>query len=392
MNRSFLINVGLQFVFAAARYGMMGWVYARSDLEAVGHISALLTYVTAITFVAGIELHHVVNRSLLLGQGSELRWGADRLVVAVGVIGAMAWFSDFLLFGTSKGEGFKLLVFLVAVTEYLALETGRLLIIKSRYLVVTVGGFVRTVAPYLVAIVASPTLEAMLCSWFLGSALVLAVQAALLLRGAYFRVEFQVLGREDYRSAALFFAAGVPIALMPTIERWLTGTFFNAAVLGQYVIAVTMVSLCELVMQGGIWQPFIARILERLAQPALRKAAVCAMLVTIATVYLGGGVLALLLSDHLTTWVNKEALPSTMLLGAFALGLAKALHTLLFYCLYATNREQALPKIQVFMVATLILAVALGAYLGVEAGMALAAAAAAWTGTLLVLILRWTVG
>lgn len=390
MNRSSLINLGLQVGFAGLRYAMVGLVYARSDLEAVGRINALLTFVTAITFLAGFELHQVVNRSLLLGRGSELRWGADRQALAVLVIGVMAWLADSLLFGTSRGARFSLLVFLVAVAEYLALELGRLLIVKARYLVVTVCGFVRSVAPFLVAVVAQPTLEAMLCSWLLCTGVVLVVQAVLLRRAGYFRVECRRLDWADYRSATLFFAAGVAMALMPTVERWLAGTFFSAAVLGQYALAMTLVSVCELVVQGGIWQPFISRILPRLAQSEQRRATVGALLAVIVVVYPGAGGLALLLSNHLLAWINKAPLPQTMLLGVFSLGLAKALYTLLFYCLYATGQERALPKIQVAMVAALVLAVALGHRVGLDAGMAFAAAGAAWIVLLLVLIQRWT--
>jgi hypothetical protein len=233
MSRTSVINLGLQVAFAALRYTMMGWVYSHSDLETVGHINALLTYITAATFVAGFELHQVVNRSLLLEQGNRLRWGVDRQLLAIFVIGVMAWTADAILFGVNRGLGFAALVLLVTGCEYLALEFGRLLIAKSRFVLVTVCGFVRSVAPFLAVVVTSPTLEAMLVAWLLGALAVLAFQGAVLWRAAYFFIEWRPLHLSSYRSAALFFAAGVLMALMPTVERWLAGTFFTASVLGQ---------------------------------------------------------------------------------------------------------------------------------------------------------------
>lgn len=389
MSRASLINLGLQIGLAGLRYAIMGWVYARSNLDAVGQINSLLTFVTAVTFVAGFELHQVANRSLLLGQGAKLRWGLDRQALAVLVIGGMAWLTDSLLFDTSYGVGFALLVFLVAVVEYLALELGRLLIATGRYLVVTVCGFVRSVSPFLVVVITLPTLEAILYSWLLGTSMVLAVQLFLLCRSDGFGLEWRRLDREDYRSAALFFAAGVCIALMPTIERWLVGTFFSASVLGQYALAMTLVSLCDLILQGGIWQPFISRILQRLAHPAQQRATVGVLLATISAVYLGAATLALLLSDYLLSWINKTPLPMTMLLGAFMLGFAKALYSLLFYSLYASRRERSLPQVQVAMATVLVLSVPMGAEAGMDAGQAFAAAGAIWIVLLLVLILNW---
>lgn len=390
MSSSSLINLGLQVGFAVLRYVMMGWVYAHSDLETVGHISALLTFVTASTFVAGVELHQVVNRSLLMKQGSDVRWGPDRLVLAVLLISVMAWLADFMLFGSSRGVGFVLLVFLVVGVEYLALELGRLLIAKGRYLVVTVCGFIRSVAPFLVVVVANPTLEAMLYSWLLGTGMVLVVQAMLLRHVANFRLKWQLIDRADYRSSTLFFVAGVTTALMPLIERWLVGTFFSTAVLGQYALAVMLVSVCELVMQGGVWQPFISRIVQRLAEPVQRRSTVGILLAAITLVYLGACVLSLLLSSHLLAWINKEPLPRIMLLGVFLFGMAKALYSLLFYCLYATKRESVLPKIQGVMVATLVPGVALGAHVGLDAGQAFAVVGLTWIVLLLILIWRWT--
>jgi hypothetical protein len=389
MSRSSLINLSLQIVFAGLRYAMMGWVYARSDLAAVGQINALLTFVTAMTFVAGFELHQVVNRSILLGTNDELRWGPDRVVMSALVVGVMAWSADLILFGTNRGTWFTMLVFMVAVTEYLALEFGRLLIAKSRFLVVTVGGFVRSVAPYLAVLVIQPTLEAMLSSWLLGSALVLAMQAVLLWRGAYFVVERRCLSRASYSSAALFFVAGVSMALMPVIERWLAGNLFSAVVLGQYALAIALVSLCDLVMQGGIWQPFIARILQRLAKSSQRRSTVIILLGITLVVYLGAGVLALILSDQLLELINKDPLPSEVLLGVFILGIAKALYSLVFYCYYATGWERALVNIQLGMVTTLVLVMVLGSKTGIDFGISLATAGGACIVLLLVLVFRW---
>lgn len=389
MNRSSLFNLSLQIAFAGLRYAMMGWVYALSDLEAVGQINALLTFVTAMTFVAGFELHQVVNRPLLLGTKGDLRWGPDRMVLTALVIGVMAWSADLILFGKNRGSWFMLLVFMVAVTEYLALEFGRLLIAKSRFLVVTVGGFVRSVAPYLVVMIVQPTLEAMLSSWLLGSTLVLAMQGMLLWRGAYFAVERRCLSRESYSSAAFFFVAGVSMALMPVIERWLAGNLFSAAVLGQYALAIALVSLCDLVMQGGIWQPFIARILQRLATSSHRHSTVRMLLGITVMVYLCAGVLVMILSDQLLALINKEPLPSKLLLGVFTLGFAKALYSLIFYCYYATGWDRALVKIQLVMVATLVLVVVSGSQIGIDPGISFATAGGAWIGLLLVLILRW---
>lgn len=390
MNRASLINIGLQVGFAVLRYAMMGWVYAHSDIESVGSINAMLTFVTSITFLAGFELHHVVNRSLLMGHGSELRWGPDRQVLALLTIGVMAWFADLLLAGSSRGAGFALLVFWVAVMEYLALEIGRLLIAKGRYLVVTVCGFIRSVAPFLVVIVASPTLEGMLCSWLMGTVMVLGTYAVVLRRAGNFRVKWQLIDLAGYRSAVHFFLAGVTMALIPSLERWLVGTFFSAAVLGQYALAMTLVSACDLVMQGGIWQIFVTRIMQRLSKSVLRLSTVGILLVTIVVVYLGASVFALLFSSHLLGWINKDPLPKIMLISVFLLGMAKALYTLLFYCLYATDRERVLPKIQVAMVAALVLGVAVGANAGFDAGKVIAAVGVVWIVLLLVLILRWT--
>lgn len=389
MSRASFINLALQIGCAGLRYAMMGWVYARSDLEAVGHINALLTYVTAATFVAGLELHQVSNRSLLLAGGGDLRFGPDRLVLAALVIGVMSYVADSLLFGSTRGPAFALLVFLVAVVEYAALESGRLLIVKGRFLVVTVCGFVRSVSPFLAIVVVAPTLEAMLCAWLVGTTLVLGVQAFVLLRGRYFHWRWQTLNWADFRSALLFFAAGVSMALMPTIERWLAGSFYSGAVLGQYALAMTLVSLCELIVQGGVWQPFIARILQRLAQPAQRRSMAGGLLAFIVAVYVSAGVAALLLADRLLALINKAPLPDKVLLGVFVLGLAKALYTLLFYCLYATSQERVLPKVQAAMLAGLALAVALGAKVGLDAGLAFAAGGVTWIGLLLVLLVRW---
>jgi hypothetical protein len=389
VNYASLINLSLQIGFAGLRYAMMGWVYARSSLEAVGQINALLTFVTAMTFIAGFELHQVVNRSILLGTKDHLTWGPDRMVLTVLVIGVMAWSADLILFGKDRGAWFTLLVFMVAVTEYLALEFGRLLIAKSRFLVVTVGGFVRSVAPYLVVLVTQPTLEAMLISWALGSALVLASQAVLLWRRAYFVVERRCLSRASYSSASLFFVAGVSIALMPVIERWLAGNFFSAVVLGQYALAMALVSLCDLVMQGGIWQPFIARILHRLANSLHRSSTVAILLCITLMVYSGAGLLALILSDQLLALINKDPLPSRVLFGVFILGLAKALYSLVFYCYYATGWERPLVNIQLVMVATLLFALVSGSQTGIDFGISLAIAGGAWITLLLILVFRW---
>ncbi len=390
MSRASLTNLGLQIAFAALRYAMMGWVYARSDLEAVGHINALLTYVTAITFVAGFELHQVVNRSLLLGHGRQLRWGRDRVALAAIVIGLMAWMADSLLFGVPRHTESTLLVFLVSAAEYMALELGRLLIVKARYLVVTVCGFIRSVSPFLVVVFMEPTLESMLWWWLLGTTLVLTVQAWLLWRGDYFAVERRGLDPTDYRSAAHFFAAGVSMALMPTMERWLTTSFYSGAVLGQYALGMTLVSVCDLVMQGGIWQPYVARILQRLANPRQGRSTAGWLLAVIGAVYVLGFVTALLLSSQLLAWINKAPLPNTILLGVFSLGLAKALYTLLFYCLYAKSQEGGLPTIQVLMVVTLAMAVGLAVWANIDAGIAFAAAGWTWSCLLLALIYRWS--
>jgi len=389
MNRASLINLSLQIAFAGLRYAMMGWVYARSSIEAVGQINALLTFVTAVTFVAGFELHHVVNRSLLLGAKVELPWGPDRMVLTALVVGIMAWSADLILFGTNRGAWFTLLVFVVAVTEYLALEFGRLLIAKSRFLVVTIGGFVRSVAPYLVVLVTQPTLEVMLISWLLGSALVLAIQTVILWRGAYFVLERRCLSSASYGSAAHFFVAGVSMALMPVIERWLAGNFFSAVVLGQYALAMALVSMCDLVMQGGIWQPFIARILQRLAKSLNRRSTVGILLGITLMVYSSAGVLALILSDQLLALINKEPLPSEVLLGVFTLGLAKALYSLVFYCYYATGWERPLVNIQLVMVATLVFSLVSGSQAGMDFGISLSIAGGAWIVLQLVLVFRW---
>jgi hypothetical protein len=389
MSRASLINLSLQVGFAILRYAMMGWVYAQSDLEGVGQINTLLTYVTAITFVAGFELHHVVNRPLVLGHSRELRWGLDRVLLAAITIGLMAWIAGSLLFMTQQYVEFALLVFMAATAEYLALEVGRILIIRGQYLVVTVCGFIRSVSPFLIVALKGPHLESMLWSWLLGTTLVLALQVWLLRSSDYFVVTHRRLDRTVYRSAAHFFAAGVSMTLMPLLERWLVKTSYSGIELGQYALGITLVSVCELVMQGGIWQPFITRILRRLAQPVLKRSAVVALLGATAVVYISAGVLALLLSSHLLDWINKEPLPQSMLLGVFAMGLAKALYSLLFYCHYATGREQALPKIQLAMVAVLVLAFTLDVYVNIGAGMVFLVTGAVWIGLLLVLIWRW---
>jgi hypothetical protein len=278
---------------------------------------------------------------------------------------------------------------MAATAEYLALEVGRILIIRGQYLVVTVCGFIRSVSPFLIVALKGPHLESMLWSWLLGTTLVLALQVWLLRSSDYFVVTHRRLDRTVYRSAAHFFAAGVSMTLMPLLERWLVKTSYSGIELGQYALGITLVSVCELVMQGGIWQPFITRILRRLAQPVLKRSAVVALLGATAVVYISAGVLALLLSSHLLDWINKEPLPQSMLLGVFAMGLAKALYSLLFYCHYATGREQALPKIQLAMVAVLVLAFTLDVYVNIGAGMVFLVTGAVWIGLLLVLIWRW---
>jgi hypothetical protein len=389
MIRKSLINFGLLICFAILRYGLMGSVYARSDLETVGHINALLTFVTMITFIAGFEAHHVVNRQLLFGQSSKLRWGWDRQVFALLTIGTMALLVNSFLVGTNFGNRLKLLVFLVAGAEYLALELGRLLIVKERFLVATVCGFARSVSPFLLALTTSPTLETILYSWLLGTTAVLVIQVAML-RATYLRFEWRLLDRANYHATASFFVAGVSMAAVPIIERWLVGTFFSAAVLGQYALAIALASVCEMVLQGCIWQPFIARILSRLKQPTKRFYMVGALLAAIAVVYIGACGLAMLLSSHLLAWINKVPLPQTMLVGVFTLGLAKALYTLLFYCFYASGLERMLPKVQGAIVAAMVLVVVMSARAGLDAGTAFAAAGVVWTSLLLVLILRWT--
>lgn len=390
MSHSSLINLGLQIGFAALRYTMMGWVYARSNLDAVGHINALLTYVTAITFVAGFELHHVVNRSLLMGKGRCLRWGLDRVALAAFVIGFMAWMADSILFKASRHMEFMLLVLLVSAAEYMALELGRLLIIKTRYLVVTICGFIRSVSPFLVVVIMKePTLESMLYSWLLGTMLVLAVQAWLLWRGNYFSVEGRCIDRADYRSAALFFAAGVSMALMPTIERWLVTSFYSGAVLGQYALGMTLVSICDLVLQGGIWQPFITRILQRLAHTRQGRSTAGWLLVVISAVYILAFVMAVLFSSHLLALINKAPLPVTILFGVFSLGLSKAFYSLLFYCLYAKGQERRLVMVQVMMVITLLLAVCLGVWADFDAGSTFSMAGVFWICLILSHIYRW---
>ncbi len=180
------------------------------------------------------------------------------------------------------------------------------------------------------------------------------------------------------------------MAIMPTIERWLVATFFSAAALGQYALAMTLVSVCELVLQGGIWQPFISRILKRLAHPVKQRGTVLMLLVISALVYLGASAIAMLLSGYLLSWMNKAPLPMTMLLGAFLLGFAKALYSLLFYSLYATNQERSLPKVQVSMLAVLIFVIPIGSQAGMDAGQAFAVVSAIWLALLLMLILRWS--
>ena len=82
-----IANASLQVIFAGIRYFLMGLVYARLDLETVGQINVMLTFVTAVTFLAGFELHQVANRHLILGHKLDLHWGFDRVVASFITIG-----------------------------------------------------------------------------------------------------------------------------------------------------------------------------------------------------------------------------------------------------------------------------------------------------------------
>ncbi len=384
-----IANAILQIIFAGLRYLILGWVYAHSELDTVGQINVLLTFVTAITFLAGFEFHNVANRPLMLGQKSELQWGFNRIATSLITIGLMSSLAEALVFGRAISFAFAIQVFIASAAEYLALEMGRILTATGHYITVTICGFIRSIAPFVVFVTTTKSLEAMLLSWSIGAFVVDVILFLVLRRLEGFNIKWRKVEQLDYHSAMMFFASGLVMAFLPTIERWLIGALFSTLILGQYALSMTLVSACDLVFQGGVWQPYLKKILQRLAEPSLSNDTVKKLSLGILLSYTLACLLAVLFSKHLMQIINKSPLPKDLLIGVFMLGAAKALYTLIFHCAYVTKGERILPKIQMIMVSSLGVGLLIGSRSALDPGYTLLVVGITWISCLIYYVRSW---
>lgn len=378
MRRAPGINLALQLLFAGCRYALMGLVYSKMTIAEVGHINAILTYVTAATFITGLELHHLANRALLLKKSNTVRFGADRLLSAAVILVLLALFSTVWLPESSRIPHLPFFIFAAATVEYIGLELTRIHVAQSRFLVATVCGFLRSAAPFLAAFTQAPTLTAMLWFWIAGSLLSSVIQIAVLRRRSDIAVERRWLDRADYLSAAHFFLAGVSMALLPTIERFLVSRFYSADALGQYSLSITLVSAADLVVTGALWQPFTPAIMRGFADPTRRSRTVALIVAALILTYGSFGLAATALSGFIFELLNKHPPAIILLAAAFLVGFAKSLYSVAFYGSYALHREKNLPLLQGAMVILLTIAIVGGTAAGWSFGKAMMIAASLW--------------
>ena len=382
------LNVILLVLFSAIRYGAIAFSYSLLSIEDVGRINAILTFVTTITFFAGFEAHQVVNRPLLTGKTNVIRYGLDRQFSALVCIFLCSFSSQFIL---TKGNFDHLLqlVFFASILEYLSLEAGRLLVIKGSYLFATTSSFLRSISPYFSIFIGFTSLESMLISWVVGAFCVLLCQAFVLIRSRHFSLSICCLERSEYIAILHFFVAGVSMASLPSLERWLINGYYSPVILGQYALSVTLTSVCSVFLQGFIWQPFIKRVVVMLGDP-LRRAYISRVLIGVTSlVYLFAFVIFYLFSNELMSMINKPPIPLPMVAGVFILGLAKSLYTLLFYCFYATNRERRLHSLQFLLAAIIFLFLIAGSKSDFDAGILVGATGIAWIMLILFYLFRW---
>ena len=148
--------------------------------------------------------------------------------------------------------------------------------------------------------------------------------------------------------------------------------------LGVYALIIIFVGMGDMLMQGVIWQPFLRRIVQRLANPAQWRQTAIALLGATLFIY-GAMFLGLLLFAPPVFKLLNKALPPTTLIGAvFLYGAARSAFTICFQLYYANHAERLLPYLQTGIAGSVLLSYYVVASLGGGLATALAAAALGW--------------
>lgn len=376
MHPAFL-NAGLQIGMAVLRYALQLYAFKHIPLETVGKISLILTFVTSATFIAGFELHQHLNRPLLLGEHGEVRGVCFRLLFGSSILLILAmlfpWITDIQV-----NYSVIFLIFITAILEYINLELGRILIIRSRYLLVASFGALRALAPFLPGLIAPITLVSSLSSWLIVSLL----SGILMLRAILADQEIErspiPLNRMDIVPTIRFFLIGGVTALLPLIERLCISRLFGLEALGTFALLFMFVGVGDLLMQGLIWQPFVKQITYQLSQASTWiRTAIFLLIGTVAT-YSAICITLLVLASYIFATLNKPMPDSTLIIAVLLYGAARSSFTICFQTYYSNRSESVLPYIQISIAAAVLICYYLGAATGMPLSAVLIMAAIMW--------------
>lgn len=346
MFRKPLLNSGIQVFMAGVKYALQVYTFAQIPLETVGEITLVLTFVTSASFVAGYELHQHLNRPIVLGQTKEVRAFVPRIIIAFLTMVLLA-FVFINITEMQNGHVMIALLLVVGVLEYLNLELGRLLIINGRYLIVTLFGGFRSLAPFLAGAFEIITVTEVLFCWAIMSAMTLPFQTLLLHRGKYVTFGSRRLRSEDIKTGLQFFLSSGVVAVIPFGERWLVFKVFGLDALGLFALVIIFVGMGDMLIKGSIWQPFIRTIVLRFRNPSLWVQTLSLLAAASITIYSALLTMLLIFNDFTFTLLNKPIPSTSLVVAVFFYGTCKILNFFLFQLFYANHCERLLPWVQI---------------------------------------------
>lgn len=251
-----ILNLLINIFFQILRYGLVVVIYRQLTLEDIGNLNLFFNLILTTTLIAGLEIHKIINRDIIIKDVSQGIYFLPRLIISIIIVAVCANFFTYFV----SYEGSVLLLMLIIFLEYLSVELGRLLIIESKYILNSILGGLRALTPFIIFYLFFELNTAVF--WYWATALsIICLVALMSVNYNYFSLSSSI--KVKFKTVFYYLVIGTSPALFLTLDRIIIGNYSDT-LLGVYSLIAIIIMVFDLLTQSLVIQPNYTSIVRNL--------------------------------------------------------------------------------------------------------------------------------
>jgi len=253
--RAAILNLAINIGFSGIRFILQFVLFAKLSDGVIADWGIAAQVILMLSFWSGLELHQVINRNFVQGEGRlQLVW--ERITFAAMLCLGVAFV------GYGNRPGFSLILAAVGLIDYLVIEVIRLLNVIGKYILGSLITNLRSLWMVPPLFLKCITLNDLMVIYGVFGALLLMVAVAIGLRSVNFDMSFEWrLFIQRIAQVSSFILLGIYSAVEPVVSRLIIGERYGKSMLAMFIVFGSVVSVLQIVLGSLVLQPRLGRVL-----------------------------------------------------------------------------------------------------------------------------------